>query len=71
MTKADWLKTENPEPNLPQESREILEDDQFFAKMEVGGLEELNPNDETKILGLPWKVCAVENMTGIHHCQNI
>ena len=57
MTKADWLKTENPGPNLRQESRETLEDDQFFAKMEVGGLEELNPNDETKILGLPWN-CA-------------
>ena len=25
--------------------------------MKVGGLEELNPNDETKILGLPWN-CA-------------
>ena len=52
MIKADRLKTENPEPNLPQKSGEILADDQSFAKMEVGGLEELNPNVETKILGL-------------------
>ena len=57
MIKADRLKTESLESNSQTESHETLEDDQSFAKMNVGDFEEFNPNHETKILGLPWN-CA-------------
>ena len=48
---------EEADPELIQQLRETLEDDQSFAKRKVGGLEESNSNDEAKILELPWN-CA-------------
>ena len=47
----DRLKKEQPKENEPQSY-----EDQFFAKMTVGGLDEIGPIKEYKVLGSKWNL---------------
>ena len=51
---ADTMKDENQEPKVNH--NDFLQEGLSYAKLTVGGLEELSDHDEHKVLGLNWNI---------------